>query len=154
MTHLPQRVALVVRSADAVRGTVNGRPATYASLMRAVERLYETLVYDPTEECTLLPNGKPVGICTNSALYLKSILGGVVAGYDLSENPTAEIGFMESGHDFLLLDQFIVDIWAARIYGTPPVVRRSRGKLLRRLYGEPLRWRVWQFVPTTRLRLT
>jgi hypothetical protein len=112
--------------------------------MRSIAELHKALVYDRDEECTLLPDGRAVGICTNSALYLMSILGGLVVGYDHSENPTAEIGVAESGHDFLLLDQFIVDIWAAEIYGTPPLVLRSRAKLVRRLYGDPAQWRVWQ----------
>jgi len=127
-----------------MRGTVNNRKATRASLMRTIEKLRKALVYDRNEECTLLPDGTAVGICTNCALYLKSILGGLVVGYDHSENPTAEIGVAESGHDFLLLEQFIVDIWAARIYGTPPVIRRSTAKLVDRLYGDPGKWRVWR----------
>jgi hypothetical protein len=112
--------------------------------MRSIGELRDALVYDRGEECTLLPDGKAVGICTNSARYLKSIVGGLVVGYDLSENPTAEIGVAESGHDFLLLEHFVVDIWAAEIYGTPPVVRRSRAKLIRRLYGDSAQWRVWR----------
>jgi hypothetical protein len=123
---------------------VNNRKAMRASLMRSLIKLRRALVYDRNEECTLLPDGKAVGICTNSALYLKSILGGIVVGYDHSENPTAEIGVDESGHDFLLLKEFIVDIWAAKVYGTPPVVRRNRPKLVRRLYGDPALWRVWR----------
>jgi hypothetical protein len=127
-----------------VRGSVNNRKTTLASLLRKVGTLRKALVYDRKEGCTLLPDGKPVGVCTNSALYLKTILGGLVVGYDHWANPTAEIGVAESGHDFLLMKKFIVDMWAAKIYGTPPVVRRSRAKLVRKLYGDPAQWRVWR----------
>jgi hypothetical protein len=123
--------------------TVNKRKETRASLMRSVEKLRKALVYDRNEECTLLPNGKAVGVCTNSALYMKLILGGVVVGYKHSENPTAMISVAESGHDFLLLEEFIVDIWAAEVFGTPAVVRRSNAKLVKKLYGEPAQWRTW-----------
>jgi len=102
------------------------------------------LAYDSHEECTLLPDGSAFGICTNSARYLQSILGGVVAGYGHAENPTAEIGASEFGHDFLVLEQYIVDIWASEGCGTPPVIKISNAQLVKKLYGDPSKWRVWR----------
>jgi hypothetical protein len=123
---------------------MNNRKTTRASITRTIEKLRLALAYDPREECTLLPDGSAFCICTNSALYLQRTLGGAVVGYHHSENPEAEIGAAESGHDFLVLEQFIVDIWAAETYGTNPVVRRSDARIVRKLYGDPVRWRLWR----------
>jgi hypothetical protein len=118
---------------------------TYALITRRVRELRDGLIYDREEECTLMPDRRTFGICTNSALYLQSILGGAVTGYLHAKNPTAEIGVVEGGHDFLVLENFIVDVWASEIYGTPPVVRRSNAKLANKLYGNPDQWRVWKY---------
>jgi hypothetical protein len=113
--------------------------------MRSVRTLRDALIYDREEQFTLLPDGRAFGVCTNSAIYLQSILGGTVAGYYHAKNPTAEIGVAEGGHDFLVCEYFIVDVWASEIYGTPQVVRRSNVRLVNKLYGNPAQWRVWKY---------
>src|SRR5713226_1654516 len=124
--------------------TTTSRNVARSFIMRTVENVRAALVYDPKEECTVLPNGRAFGCFTNSARYLQTILGGFVVGYDHADNPTAELGAAESGHDFLVVDQFIVDVWAAEAHGAPAVIDRRDTSVVTRLYGNPAQWDVWQ----------
>lgn len=61
-----------------------------------------------------------VGRCTDSAVYLAHRLGGVVYGYTTEDNPEAQVGRTEGGHDFALADdRWLLDFWAKDTYQLP-----------------------------------
>lgn len=54
-----------------------------------------------------------LGTCTVTATAIARELRGAVYGYHSDDNPTAELGQLEGGHDFAFIDdRFIVDWWA------------------------------------------
>lgn len=60
-----------------------------------------------------------IGTCTLTAAWLAEAGGGAVMGYWATDNPAAEIGAIEGGHDFALLaGRFIVDWWATEYAAT------------------------------------
>lgn len=86
-----------------------------------------------------------VGRCTDTSVWLAERLGGVVYGYAHVENPDAEIGSVEGGHDFVVVrDRWLVDWWAADTYQYRDLYDLSDPadlELVRELYGDPGRWR-------------
>lgn len=55
-----------------------------------------------------------LGTCTVTAAHVARALGGAVYGYEAQDNPAAELGRLEGGHDFALIEErFIVDWWAS-----------------------------------------
>ena len=81
-------------------------------------------------------DGSAVGICSNSARLMQERLGGQVYGYWEKDNPEAQVGKDEGGHDILVLGDVIVDWWGHETYGTPLIVRRT-GPQTRKLRWRP-----------------
>lgn len=88
-----------------------------------------------------------IGICTHSARMLQVLLGGKVMGYFHEDNPTALAGAPEGGHDFLVLDDYIVDWWLKDTYGTEDAeLYRSTyhrvldAELISKVYGDSTKW--------------
>lgn len=87
-------------------------------------------------------------LCTDLAVYAARSAGGVVKGYNVWDNPTAEAApaSCNDGHDFALVGgRFVVDIWARDVELTAP---RAVYDLhdpadlpeALRLFGPPERW--------------
>lgn len=98
------------------------------------------LLEDSASGETLLPTGEGFALCTNSARYLQERIGGRVMGYHHADNPTAELGETEGGHDFLVVQGMIVDLWASDYYDSPVVVHLKHAGTVRRLYGDTTKW--------------
>lgn len=85
-----------------------------------------------------------VGRCTDTSVWLAEKLGGEVRGYQHKNNPGAELGALEFGHDFVVVDgRWLVDWWAKDTYGEKdlydlknPIDRKTVAKL----YGDPRKW--------------
>ena len=86
----------------------------------------------------MLPNGEEFSHCTYSAQYLCSVLGGEVWGYDVATNKGATLGDTEGGHDFLIVGEWVVDVWAHLTYDLPAVVAMEEAQA--RGYGDPSKW--------------
>lgn len=87
--------------------------------------------------------GSP-GRCTNTAVWLADRLGGLVYGYSVEDNPSAEIGALEGGHDFAVVDgRWLADFWAKDSYQLPDLYDmnspREMASVVKR-YGDPSRW--------------
>lgn len=85
-----------------------------------------------------------VGRCTDSSVYLAERLGGAVYGYMIEDNPNAEVGAAEGGHDFVVVnDRWLVDFWAKDTYQPQDLhdmADPAQMENVRRLYGDPSRW--------------
>lgn len=110
----------------------------------------DTLSADPV---VFRSTGLSIGTCTNSALALQTLLGGKVMGYWHGDNLTALAGEFEGGHDFLVLDDYIVDWWLKDSYGAgsdsahedanlyrATYHRVLDAELIAKVYGDPSRW--------------
>jgi hypothetical protein len=105
----------------------------------------EAQASDPDLDTPLICSGVGlVGRCTDTATWLAIQLGGDVYGYEHKNNPDAELGTYEFGHDFVVVDgRWLVDWWAKDTYQLPdlydledPAVKDQ----VRRVYGDPARW--------------
>lgn len=85
-----------------------------------------------------------VGRCTDTAIYLADKLGGVVYGYTTEDNPEAQVGADEGGHDFAMVDdRWLVDFWAKDTYQLPDlydITKAADKRLVRKRYGDVLKW--------------
>lgn len=85
-----------------------------------------------------------VGRCTDSALYLAGRLGGDVYGYSIEDNPEAQVGATEGGHDFAVVDKrWLVDFWAKDTYQLPDLYDMTdpvESGEVRWQYGDPSKW--------------
>lgn len=107
--------------------------------MKWTKRKLIKALKDYDRSCPL--DAESQGICSMSAWDLEAKLGGKVHGYHIVDNPDAEVGQNEEGHDFLVLDGFIVDWWYRSYYGGPGVYDLKKdAKEVRRLYGPRSRW--------------
>jgi hypothetical protein len=84
-------------------------------------------------------------VCWQAAETTQAIVGGVRVGYWTENNPGAQLGQDEGGHDFLIVEnedgKFIFDFWAAIYYGKKPILDMKRDAAeIRRLYGDPVKW--------------
>ena len=81
-------------------------------------------------------------VCWQAAEVSREILGGVRMGYFHADNPTAELGRSEGGHDFLIVDdEWVVDFWAAAYYGHNPIHNlKTDAAEIARLYGDRSKW--------------
>lgn len=92
-------------------------------------------------------DGDPVFQCTTSARRVADTFGGRVVGYFSDDNPTAEIGKDEDGHDFAFIaERFLVDYWGAYVVGEidRPVfdlADPADREIISRLYGPREAWR-------------
>lgn len=92
----------------------------------------------------ICPNIGQVSRCTDSSTYLAARLGGWVYGYTSEDNPTAEVGEAEGGHDFVVVgDRWLVDFWAWDTYQLPDLYDlddpADKALVLKR-YGPPVNW--------------
>jgi len=80
--------------------------------------------------------------CSEAAHSTQLVVGATMFGYWAVDNPTAELGQSEGGHDFLLVeDRYIVDFWAAAYCGKCPVLDLVTDiAIIRKLYGNPSNW--------------
>lgn len=85
-----------------------------------------------------------VGCCTNTAVYLASRLNGKVYGYSIEDNPEAEVGSTEGGHDFAIVDdRWLLDFWAKDYYHLPDLYDMENPAemvLVHKRYGDPKLW--------------
>lgn len=81
-------------------------------------------------------------VCWQAAEVSRQVLGGVRMGYFIEDNPTAELGRAEGGHDFLIVDEeWILDFWAAAYYGERPIHNLQTDTAeIARLYGDRTKW--------------
>jgi hypothetical protein len=83
------------------------------------------------------------GVCTDCAKKIVDKFGGKVVGYFNSDNPTATVAEAESGHDFALVGNKLVDPWAYHVEGSiprPVLDRKADAKLIAEKYGDPSKW--------------
>lgn len=91
-------------------------------------------------------SGHPFFICTNGAEWVRDNFfpEAVIMGYHHDNNPTAEIGEVEGGHDFLILDgRYIIDFWYRSTYENDSPILLDMEKdqsLVSRYYGDPATW--------------
>jgi hypothetical protein len=81
-------------------------------------------------------------VCSQAAEISQEILGGVIMGYWSENNPIAELGHSEGGHDFLIVDdEWIIDFWAAAYCGECPIHNlKTDAAEIRKLYGPRCKW--------------
>lgn len=86
-----------------------------------------------------------ISTCTNTAVYLADRLGGVVYGYSIDDNPEAQLGQNEFGHDFAVIDdRWLVDFWARDTYDMRDLYDLHNPRDLRivtRQYGPRKNWK-------------
>jgi hypothetical protein len=91
-------------------------------------------------------NGNPFSTCTYGAKWLKEKFfpKAEIRGYHIDDNPTAEIGQDEGGHDFLLVGgKYIVDFWYHNMYDNNAPILLDIGKdkkLVEKYYGDKNTW--------------
>jgi hypothetical protein len=80
--------------------------------------------------------------CSMASIQAREIVGGTVLGYWAEDNPTAELGQTEGGHDFLVVEEkYILDIWAMAYYGKPLLLDLTKDAAeIKRLYGDSSKW--------------
>lgn len=80
-------------------------------------------------------------VCTNICHWLKInyFPEAVIMGYFHDDNPSAKIGEVEGGHDFLIMENYIIDFWQRNIYDkfSPIVIPLDRAA---EYYGNPATW--------------
>lgn len=85
-----------------------------------------------------------IGRCTDTATWLAERLDGEVYGYRHKDNPEAELGESEFGHDFVVVDdRWLVDWWAKDSYQLRDLYDLkdpADQEKVRRLYGDPGKW--------------
>jgi hypothetical protein len=81
-------------------------------------------------------------VCSQASEVTQAIVGGVIMGYWSKNNPTAELGRSEGGHDFLIVDdEWVLDFWAAAYYGERPIHNlKTDATEIARLYGDRSKW--------------
>ena len=89
---------------------------------------------------------KPEGFtCSEAAVLSQAAVGGTVFGYWSDDNPSATLGQDEGGHDFLLVDEYILDFWAAAYEGKKPIYHLvDDAQEISLLYGDRSKWTVVQ----------
>ena len=83
--------------------------------------------------------------CSIVAEWLKTCVGrpAMVVGYFHHNNPTAKIGEVEGGHDFLLVEErYLVDFWQRDIWDPehPLLIDLFTENPYTQLYGDVLLW--------------
>lgn len=109
-----------------------------------LDHLVESTSYESDSDGWVCDEIGRLSTCTTTANWLADRLGGEVVGYFSDDNPTAELGSIEGGHDFVLVDgRYIVDWWAKDIgYAKRRVYDVSKDKgIISKLYGDPAAWK-------------
>jgi hypothetical protein len=106
--------------------------------------LKRQLLYEFSIDEGRFPGGDhPTGNCTYCAGLVRGMFGGTIQGYSYADNPTAGYGEWEFGHDFLVVDGFVVDPWLFHYYEQTPVLDTTdplqMAEVYRR-YGRPSLW--------------
>lgn len=82
--------------------------------------------------------------CTQCAEWVQwALCAGEVFGFFNDDNPGATIAEYEGGHDFLLLESFLIDPWAAEYLGKRALYDLSNPadqKIVAELYGQFDKW--------------
>jgi len=92
-------------------------------------------------------NGESVFQCTTSARRVAKEFGGRLVGFLGEDNPDAEIGKGENGHDFAIIaERFIVDYWGAHVVSVIDravfdLTDTADEAIVARLYGSKHTWR-------------
>lgn len=88
--------------------------------------------------------------CTEVADELQGKMGGVVWGFWLEDNPVVNLAGECEGHDFLVVDGFVVDPWIRVVLGETEhkgvydlLDIREKGEV-EKWYGEREKWKVVQ----------
>jgi hypothetical protein len=85
-----------------------------------------------------------IGRCTDTSVWLAERLGAQVHGYHHEDNPTAVVGEVEGGHDFVVVDdRWLVDWWAKDTYQMRDLYdMKSQVDMeeVLKLYGDPGKW--------------
>jgi len=114
------------------------------SIQKIVREIISCIIYDGDDFCAYLPNGMPMGCCTNSANFIVDKLGGNVMGYYHEDNPTSTIGRIEGGHDFTILGNYLVDLWYKEYWEEGKYIYDLTNPddvfLVAILYGDPSTW--------------
>lgn len=113
------------------------------------ERLTESSVRETLQEVARQVQEAGVDvICTESALDVVDLAGeGKVVGYFHDDNPSAEVGVAEGGHDFALIgDRFIVDVWYIEMedpsaQAVLDMQDAKEAEEIQRRYGDPENWK-------------
>lgn len=88
-----------------------------------------------------LPDGTHFSIPVNSAMWLQTQLGGTVVRYVWDENKSALIGCDAYSHTFLLLPDYIVDVYSSEYNCTPAILHRCHRDRIAELYGDVKTWK-------------
>jgi|ERR1700761_2962631 len=87
------------------------------------------------------PEHLQFSICTNICRWLISnyFPEAVIMGYWHEDNPTAIIGEAEGGHDFIVIDNCIIDFWQRLMCDTyfPLIIPMQEAH---KYYGNPANW--------------
>lgn len=113
-------------------------PVTEEAVFAEMKRLLSLVWVTPDGEHRF-HDGTPVAVCNCSALLMKLKFGGEIWGYFIDDNPMAALGRSEGGHDFLVVGDQIVDMWAAIIYGKALITKIDSDEA-RALYGDRAKW--------------
>lgn len=119
--------------------------------LTAISRLYRDFLKEDARLQQLVDKGEleghPFIECTNCARWIKEnyLPEAIIVGYFHENNPTAEVGKSEGGHDFLFMDgRYIIDFWPRINYGREwPVffdIERQSVWTIRKYYGRKLAW--------------
>ena len=85
------------------------------------------------------------GICTNSADLIAQRCGGCVMGYPISHgDPSSLVAYNCMGHDFAVVDGFIIDWWAWQVEQSISHPIQSIWEAVNAgLYKNPTYWNRW-----------
>jgi hypothetical protein len=90
--------------------------------------------------------GSDFTICSKGARWLRHHFfpQAKIMGYSIDDNPTALLGTIEGGHDFLLVDdRYLIDFWPRRtIDRSYPIAYDlcTQPSLVHHYYGNPATW--------------
>jgi len=125
--------------------------ALYRSALAELRELIALIESDEGEYLPDMPFSREgIGTCTVTAIWLAQRLRGQLGGYDITNNPTAELGQLEGGHDFCLVGgRFIVDWWATEYAAVEPqhpgvldLGDPAQAQLALRWYGDRNCWTI------------
>lgn len=118
--------------------------ADLAAIKAALKEIDELMVQEAANEEEYGETGPSLGTCTQCAEFIQQRVGGTIKGYFHDDNPEAEIGESEGGHDFLIAGKYLVDPWANGYYDYQAVYDLANpqdAKLVAKLYGPQENWK-------------
>ena len=112
-----------------------------------LEEAYGTDESIGLDEEGLLPDGESACVCTNVAFYIaKQVKGAKIFGFAEWDNPSSAISEDYDGHDFAMVDGFIIDPWVSQTenYSKKSVfdtMDQDDSKEIKRIYGNRKKWK-------------